>query len=88
MEDQNQSGSVASKEETEPEKKEEGKRKEKDLGVKRNSFGSKKMRTGYGSESPYAAEKEEGVKVSPVENKEEQKPEWNNNVEYFINKVS
>ncbi|XP_018471057.1 myosin-2 [Raphanus sativus] len=86
MEDQNQSGSVASKEETEPEKKEEGKRKEKDLGVKRNSFGSKKMRTGYGSESPYAAEKEEGVKVSPVENKEEQKPEWNNNVEYFINK--
>lgn len=87
MEDQNQNG----KEETEAEKKEEGKRKEKDLGVKRKSFGSKKMRTGYGSESPYVVEEEEGVKVvsaakvSPVE---EQRPEWNNNVEYFINKVN
>lgn len=92
MEDQNQNGSVvASKEETVPEKKDEGKRKEKDLGVKRKSFGSKKMRTGYGSESPYVAEKveEEGAaKVSPVDNVEEQRPEWNNNVEYFINKVN
>ncbi|KAJ0246210.1 Myosin-2 [Hirschfeldia incana] len=89
MEDQNQNGSVGAKEETETDKKEEGKRKEKDLGVKRRSFGSKKMRTGYGSDSPYVAKKEEegeGVKVSAVENKEEQKPEWNNNVEYFINK--
>ncbi|KAL0682146.1 hypothetical protein Bca4012_048993 [Brassica carinata] len=86
MEDQNQNG----KEETEPEIKEEGKRKEKDLGVKRKSFGSKKMRTGYFSESPYVVE-EEGVKVvsaakiGPVE---EQRPEWNNNVEYFINKIA
>ncbi|EOA12803.1 hypothetical protein CARUB_v10025758mg [Capsella rubella] len=91
MEDQN--GSVASATpavETEPERKEEvGKRKEKDLGVKRNSFGSKKMRTGLKSESPYAEEKEEeGVKIStaPVENTEEHKPEWNNNIEYFIKK--
>ncbi|CAG7892572.1 unnamed protein product, partial [Brassica rapa] len=92
MEDQNQNG----KEETEAEKKEEGKRKEKDLGVKRKSFGSKKMRTGYGSESPYVVEEKEeegegvkvsaATKVSSVENKEEQKPEWNNNLEYFINK--
>uniref|UniRef100_M4E1Q8 Myosin motor domain-containing protein n=1 Tax=Brassica campestris TaxID=3711 RepID=M4E1Q8_BRACM len=92
MEDQNQNG----KEETEAEKKEEGKRKEKDLGVKRKSFGSKKMRTGYGSESPYVLEEKEeegegvkvsaATKVSSVENKEEQKPEWNNNLEYFINK--
>nr|VDD21556.1 unnamed protein product [Brassica oleracea] len=84
MEDQNQNG----KEETEPEIKEEGKRKEKDLGVKRKSFGSKKMRTGYGSESPYVVE-EEGVKVvsaAKVGPVEEQRPEWNNNVDYFINK--
>ncbi|CAH8348628.1 unnamed protein product [Eruca vesicaria subsp. sativa] len=88
MEDQIQNGSVASAEETELEKKEEGKRKEKDLGVKRKSFGSKKMRTGYVSESPYAAEKEGGVKVSAakVSPVEEQRPERNNNVEYFINK--
>ncbi|KAL0886712.1 hypothetical protein Bca101_010695 [Brassica carinata] len=93
MEDQNQNGSVASKQ-PEPEKMEEGKRKkEKDLRVKRKSFGSKKMRTGLSSESPYAAEKEEEVvkvaaaaKVSPVEIVEEQKPEWNDNVEYFIKK--
>ncbi|EFH42295.1 predicted protein [Arabidopsis lyrata subsp. lyrata] len=96
MEDQN--GSVVSATpavEAESERKEEGgKRKEKDLGVKRNSFGSKKMRTGLRSESPYAAEKEEdgmmisSAKVSPVENTEEHKPEseWNNNVEYFIKK--
>lgn len=98
MEDQN--GSVVSATpavEAESERKEEGgKRKEKDLGVKRNSFGSKKMRTGLRSESPYAAEKEEdgmmisSAKVSPVENTEEHKPEseWNNNVEYFIKKVT
>lgn len=94
MEDQN--GSVASTQpavETESERKEEGgKRKEKELGVKRNSFGSKKMRTGLRSESPYAAEmEEEGVKIistAPVENTEEHKPEWNNNVEYFIKKVT
>ncbi|ESQ43042.1 hypothetical protein EUTSA_v10012475mg [Eutrema salsugineum] len=94
--DQNQNESVASAQpeaETESERKEEGKRKEKDLGVKRNSFGSKKMRTSNSSESPYAAEKEEeegvkisAAKVSPVENAEEHKPEWNNNVEYFIKK--
>jgi myosin-5 len=97
MEDQNGSVvSVTPAVEAESERKEEGvKRKEKDLGVKRNSFGSKKMRTGLRSESPYAAEKEEeGVKisiakVSLVENTEEHnKPEseWNNNVEYFIKK--
>uniref|UniRef100_A0A1J3JFA2 Myosin-2 n=1 Tax=Noccaea caerulescens TaxID=107243 RepID=A0A1J3JFA2_NOCCA len=91
MEEQN--GSVASSEpkvETESEKKEEGKRKEKDLGVKRSSFGSKKMRTGLKSESPYEAEKKEEenvkIKVSPVKNAEEHKPEWNDNVEYFIKK--
>lgn len=93
MEDQNGSVTCTPAEETEAERKEEGKRKEKDLGVKRNSFGSKKMRTGHSSESPYGAEKEEeGVKittakVSPVENTEEHKPEWNDNVEYFIKKV-
>lgn len=93
MEEQN--GSVASSEpkvETESEKKEEGKRKEKDLGVKRSSFGSKKMRTGLKSESPYEAEKKEEenvkIKVSPVKNAEEHKPEWNDNVEYFIKKVN
>uniref|UniRef100_A0A1J3EUI7 Myosin-2 n=1 Tax=Noccaea caerulescens TaxID=107243 RepID=A0A1J3EUI7_NOCCA len=91
MEEQN--GSVASSEpkvETESEKKEEGKRKEKELGVKRSSFGSKKMRTGLKSESPYEAEKKEEenvkIKVSPVKNAEEHKPEWNDNVEYFIKK--
>lgn len=90
-EDQNQNGSVASSRQPEPEGKP---RKEKDLRVKRKSFGSKKMRrTGPSSESPYAAENEEDVKVaaaaaaakfSPVE---EQKPEWNDNVDYFIKKV-
>ncbi|CAN6869507.1 unnamed protein product [Brassica oleracea] len=88
-EDQNQNGSVASSRQPEPEGK---RRKEKDLRVKRKSFGSKKMRrTGPSSESPYAAENEEDVKVaaaaaakfSPVE---EQKPEWNDNVDYFIKK--
>ncbi|KAL0646398.1 hypothetical protein Bca4012_044689 [Brassica carinata] len=90
-EDQNQNGSVASSRQPEPEGK---RRKEKDLRVKRKSFGSKKMRrTGPSSESPYAAENEEDVKVaaaaaaakfSPVE---EQKPEWNDNVDYFIKKT-
>ncbi|CAH8363757.1 unnamed protein product [Eruca vesicaria subsp. sativa] len=98
VDDQNQNGSVASKQ-PEQEKREEGKRKVKDLRVPRKSFGSKKMRNGYRSESPYAAEKEEedevvkvaaaaaAAKVSAVENvEEEQKPEWNDNVEYFIKK--
>ncbi|CAF2326133.1 unnamed protein product [Brassica napus] len=89
IEDQNQNGSVASSRQPEAEGK---RRKEKDLRVKRKSFGSKKMRrTGPSSESPYAAEKEEDeeevvkvtAKVSPVE---EQKPEWNDNVDYFIKK--
>ncbi|CAA7049152.1 unnamed protein product [Microthlaspi erraticum] len=94
MEDQN--GSVTSSQpaaETGSERKEEGKRKEKDLGVKRSSFGSKKMRTGLKSESPYEAEKKEeenvkisAAKVTPVKNAEEHKPEWNDNVEYFIKK--
>ena len=91
IEDQNQSGSVASSRQPEAEGK---RRKEKDLRVKRKSFGSKKMRrTGPSSESPYAAEKEEEVvkvaaaaaKARPVE---EQKPEWNDNVDYFIKKVN
>lgn len=90
IEDQNQNGSsvAASKQPQQPEK-----RKEKDLRVKRKSFGSKKMRrTGLSSsESPYAAE-EEGVKISAAAAKvvtpvDEQKPEWNDNVEYFIKKV-
>ena len=88
-EDQNQNGSVASSRQPEPEGKP---RKEKDLRVKRKSFGSKKMRrTGPSSESPYAAEKEEDVKVAAAAAKvspvEEQKPEWNDNVDYFIKKV-
>ncbi|KAJ4875611.1 Myosin-2 [Raphanus sativus] len=84
----NQNGSsVASKQPQQPEK-----RKEKDLRVKRKSFGSKKMRKAglSSSESPYAAE-EEGVKISAAAAKvvtpvDEQKPEWNDNVEYFIKK--
>ncbi|KAJ4902080.1 Myosin-2 [Raphanus sativus] len=53
-------------------------------------------RAGLSSESPSAAEKEEeeeegmkisaAAKVTPVENVDEQKPEWNDNVEYFIKK--
>ncbi|KAF2575573.1 hypothetical protein F2Q70_00004929 [Brassica cretica] len=87
-EDQNQNGSVASSRQPEPEGK---RRKEKDLRVKRKSFGSKKMRrTGPSSESPYAAENEEDVKVAAAAAKfspmEEQKPEWNDNVDYFIKK--
>ncbi|CAN8301928.1 unnamed protein product [Cochlearia groenlandica] len=84
---------VAAAETDSDKRKEEEKRKEKDLGVKRNSFGSKKMRIGYSSESPYEAEKkkeekeeEEGVESLVKNMEEEDKPEWNNNVEYFINK--
>ncbi|KAK6229517.1 hypothetical protein SCA6_018468 [Theobroma cacao] len=81
--------------------KEEGKRKEKELGVKRNSFGSKKMRKDVNVDSPYNMEAVEGkkgeekdgksrVSDAKVEMKEggKGKAEWeeNDNIEYFIKK--
>ncbi|XVF78057.1 hypothetical protein PTKIN_Ptkin14bG0097700 [Pterospermum kingtungense] len=67
--------------------KEEGKRKEKELGGKRNSFGNKKMRN---VESPYNLEGEERDGEERVEVKEgdKGKVEWeeNDNIGYFIKK--
>ncbi|XP_022717027.1 LOW QUALITY PROTEIN: myosin-2 [Durio zibethinus] len=81
--------------------KEEGKRKEKELGVKRNSFGSKKMRKDENVDSPYNLEAVKGkkgeerqgeirVSESKIEVKEggKGKVEWeeNDNIGYFIKK--
>ncbi|XWS27952.1 hypothetical protein CRYUN_Cryun25bG0024500 [Craigia yunnanensis] len=81
--------------------KEEGKRKEKELGVKRNSFGSKKMRKDVNVDSPYnleavegkkgeESEGEERVSDAKVEMKEggQGKVEWeeNDSIGYFIKK--
>ena len=83
--------------------KEEGKRKENELRVKRNSFGSKKMRKDVNVDSPYNLEAVEGkkgeesegkdrVSDAKVEGKEgvKGKVEWveNYNIGYFIKKVS
>ena len=84
--------------------KEEGKRKEKELGVKRNSFGSKKMRKDV--DSPYNLEAKKGeerererererkdrISDAKIELKEGGKGkvelEENDNIGYFIKKVS
>ena len=83
--------------------KEEGKRKEKELGVKGNSFGSKKMRKDVNVDSPYnldavggnkgeESEGEERVSDAKVEMKEggKGKVDWeeNDSIGYFIKKVS
>ncbi|XVF04085.1 hypothetical protein REPUB_Repub05bG0051200 [Reevesia pubescens] len=73
--------------------KEEGKRKEKELGVKRNSFGSKKMRKNVNVDSPYNLEDIEGQNRNSAEKIEVKeggkgKVEWdeNDNIGYFIKK--
>ncbi|XWS09926.1 hypothetical protein CRYUN_Cryun39dG0031900 [Craigia yunnanensis] len=78
--------------------KEEGKRKEKELGVKRNSFGNKKMRKDVDVDSPYNLEGKKGeereskdrVSDAKVELKEGGKGkvelEENDNIGYFIKK--
>ncbi|OMP04597.1 IQ motif, EF-hand binding site [Corchorus olitorius] len=80
---------------------EEGKRKEKELGLKRNSFGSKKMRTDANVDSPYnlktieeqqeeETQGESRVSASKVAVKEggKGKVDWeeNDNIGYFIKK--
>lgn len=88
--------------ETEMKLKEEGKRKERVLGGKRNSFGSKKMRTGQSGECPYVADaaaseaveerKSEGLATAAVVNSAKAtadkigESEWNDNIGYFIKK--
>ncbi|XWS11103.1 hypothetical protein CRYUN_Cryun38cG0055000 [Craigia yunnanensis] len=80
--------------------KEEGKRKENELGVKRNSFGGKKMRKDVDVDSPYSLEGKKGeerewedrVSDAKAEVKEggKGKVEWeeNDNIGYFIKKIS
>ncbi|GAV85356.1 LOW QUALITY PROTEIN: Myosin_head domain-containing protein [Cephalotus follicularis] len=73
--------------ESEVKGKEEGKRKEKELGTaNRNSFGGKKAKKA--AECPYLVEeRNRKEKVATV--REEVKigeGEWNNNIDYFINK--
>ncbi|XP_010536994.1 PREDICTED: myosin-2-like isoform X2 [Tarenaya hassleriana] len=92
-------GAISAAAESEGKGKEDGKRKEKDLGVKRKTFGSKKMRTEQSGECPYTAKEKnvamEGVKSSSVQvssakkaedRKKSPESEWNDNVEYFIKK--
>lgn len=84
-------GQMESKEEIEINKgKEDTKRKEKQLGYKTGSFGSKKMKKDQNcvDSNPYAEEKNEPAKeleISSTPNTEE--PEWEDNIGYFIKKV-
>ncbi|XVF18987.1 hypothetical protein REPUB_Repub11eG0071900 [Reevesia pubescens] len=81
--------------------KEEGKRKENELGVKKNNFGSKKMRKDVNVDSPYNLEAVEGKKGEEMEGENrvseakfevkeggKGKVEWdgNDNIGYFIKK--
>ncbi|KAK3199233.1 hypothetical protein Dsin_022648 [Dipteronia sinensis] len=79
---------------SELEGKEEGKRKEKELGVKRNSFGSKRMRKEQGSvDSPYfdgmvvdEVKKDEVLEANFIKSTKSGRVEWEDNVGYFIKK--
>ncbi|KAG6634503.1 myosin-2-like [Carya illinoinensis] len=79
--------------------KEEGKRKEIDLGFKRGSFGSKKMKKDQNVESPYAVQAEEGKNVLTEGVDSDSKSaatrasqlkirelDWDDNIGYFIKK--
>lgn len=74
----------------------DGKRKEKELGAKRNSFGSKKMRKEQeGVDSPYdgivAADEQkmnEVVEVDVMKSAKSGEMEWEDNIGYFIKKVT
>ncbi|XP_031266701.1 myosin-2 [Pistacia vera] len=74
--------------------KEEGKRKEKDFGVKRNSFVSKKMRTEQKDvDSPYNGgvvveeeKKNEAFEVNALKPGRNGELEWDDNIGYFIKK--
>lgn len=83
-----------------PSVKEEAKRKEKDLGVKRNSFGSKKTKREQNVESPYVLPPEEtkieligGLDQAPTVAASSALPsraqdlDCDDNIAYFINKV-
>ncbi|KAG7957387.1 hypothetical protein I3843_11G172000 [Carya illinoinensis] len=74
--------------------KEEGKRKEIDLGLKRGNFGSKKLRKDQNTESPYSVETEgkneltKGLdsdrgSATPLKMRE---LDWDDNIDYFIRK--
>lgn len=70
----------------EVERKEEGKRKEEELGVKRHDFGSRKMRNFVNVDSPYSLEAVEGRKGE--DSVSDAKVEVNDNLGHFIKKVS
>ncbi|TYI96470.1 hypothetical protein E1A91_D01G075300v1 [Gossypium mustelinum] len=69
---------------TEVERKEEGKRKEEELGVKRHVFGSRKMRKFVNVDSPYNLEAVEGKKGE--DRVSDAKVEVNDNIGHFIKK--
>ncbi|CAK7327540.1 unnamed protein product [Dovyalis caffra] len=82
-------GQVESKMETRVSRaKEDTKRKEKELGYKSGSFGSKKMRKDQNcvDSNPYVEENNE--KVGPVVSSapKGKEPEWDDNIGYFIKK--
>lgn len=81
--------------------KEEGKRKVSDLGFKRGSFGSKKMKKDQNVESPYAVESEEsknertegsdsdhGSAAPSASPRKIRELDWDDNIGYFIKKVT
>ncbi|EEF36593.1 myosin vIII, putative [Ricinus communis] len=70
-------------------RKDDTKRKEKELGHKTGSFGSKKMRKDQNcvDSNPYAEEKNEAVRgpvIASMSKAEE--PDWDDNIGYFIKK--
>ncbi|KAH7544217.1 hypothetical protein JRO89_XS15G0130300 [Xanthoceras sorbifolium] len=79
---------------SELEGKEEGKRKEKELGLKRNSFGSKRMKKEQENmDSPYIdgmvveEEKKDGVlEANLIKSTKSGQVEWEDNIGYFIKK--
>lgn len=75
--------------------KEEGKRKETDLGLKGGNFGSKKLKKDQNTESPYSVEAEgkneltksldsDRKSATPLKMRE---LDWDDNIDYFIRKV-
>jgi myosin-5 len=81
--------------------KDEGKRKESDLGFKRGSFGSKKMKKDQNVESPYAVDSEEsknertegsgsdhGSAAPCATSPKMRELDWDDNIGYFIKKVT
>nr|KJB13453.1 hypothetical protein B456_002G076300 [Gossypium raimondii] len=75
-----ESGGISS----EVERKEEGKRKEEELGVKRHVLGSRKMRKFVNVDSPYNLEAVEGTKGE--DRVSDAKVEVNDNIGHFIKK--